>query len=117
MRSGRKSGRAQIGFCPQRGVWILCLQQEAVGGFETEEWHVRSFQLLGVGEADEGDNGEQGGQLGVGLIDQVRTKMAWTRAEAVGAGEKRLLWGLIPRPSGQGLADGRRAVRETVAEQ
>lgn len=70
-----------------------------------------------MGEADEGDNGEQGDQLGGRLIDQVRTKMAWTRAEAVGAGEKRLLWGQLPWPSGQGLADGRHAVRETVAEQ
>lgn len=55
--------------------------------------------------------------MGGRLIDQVRTKMAWTRAEAVGAREKRLLWGQLPRPSGQGLADGRRVVRETVAEQ
>ena len=27
---------ADIVSCPQRGVWILYLQQEAVGGFETE---------------------------------------------------------------------------------
>lgn len=61
--------------------------------------------------------GSWGDQLGVGLIDQVKTEMAWNRAEAVGAGEKRLLWGRPPRPSGRALADGRRAVRETVAEQ
>ena len=55
---------ADIVSCPQRGVWILYLQQEAVGGFETEKWHVRLFRLLGVGEADEGDNGELGGSAG-----------------------------------------------------
>ena len=82
-----------------------------------QKWHVGLFRLLGVGEADEGDKGERGDQLGVGLIDRVRTEMAWNWAEAVGAGEKRLLWGQPPRPSGWGLADGRRAVRETVAEQ
>lgn len=55
---------ADIVSCPQRGVWILYLQQEAVGGFETEKWHVRLFRLLGVGEADKGDNGELGGSAG-----------------------------------------------------